>query len=59
MMRLEYLPPSPAIRSLVSSFEERSAQFGQASLTHLLPARPDLFIEFYLAEPYRVSHRRQ
>ncbi len=48
-----------ALRSLVSGFEERSAHFGQTSLTHPLPARPDLFIEIYLAEPYRVSHQRQ
>ena len=59
MMLLERLPPSPSLRSLVSGFEERSAHFGQTSLTHPLPARPDLFIEIYLAEAYRVSHRRQ
>lgn len=59
MMLLECLPPSPALRSLVSGFEERRAHFGKASLTHPLPARPDLFIEIYLAEPYRVSHQRQ
>ncbi len=59
MMRLEQLPPSPPLRSLVSGFEERSALFGQTSLTHPLPARPDLFIEIYLAEPYRVSHQHQ
>ncbi len=59
MMQLEQLPPSPALRSVVSGFEERSAHFGQMSLTHPLPARPDLFIEIYLAEPYRVSHGRQ
>jgi AraC-like DNA-binding protein len=59
MMVLERLPPSPSLRSLVFGFEERSAHFGQTSLTHPLPARPDLFIEIYLAEAYRVSHRRQ
>jgi AraC-like DNA-binding protein len=59
MMLLERLPPSPSLRSLVSGFEERSAHFGQTSLTHPLPARPDLFIEIYLAQPYRVSHQRQ
>lgn len=59
MMLLERLPPSPALRSLVSGYEERSAHFGETSLTHPLPARPDLFIEIYLAERYRVSHQRQ
>jgi hypothetical protein len=49
MMVLERLPPSPSLRSLVFGFEERSAHFGQTSLTHPLPARPDLFIEIYLA----------
>lgn len=55
-MRLQRLLASSALRSLVSGFEERSAQFGEASLTHPLPARPDLFIEIYLAERYRASH---
>ncbi len=59
MMMLERWMPSPALRSLVSGFEERSACFGKTSLTHPLPARPDLFIEIYLAEPYSVSHARQ
>lgn len=54
-MLLQRLPPSPALQSFVSGFEERSARFHQASLTHPLPARPDLFIEIYLAEPYCVS----
>ena len=59
MMLLERLQPSPALRSVVSGFEERNAHLGQAGLTHPLPARPDLFIEIYLAEPYRVSRQRQ
>jgi len=58
-MLLRRLPASAALRSLVSGFEERSAHFGEASLTHPLPARPDLFIEIYLAERYRASHRHQ
>ncbi len=59
MILLERPSPSPALRSLVSGFEERGAHFGKTSLTHPLPARPDLFIEIYLAEPYRVSHARE
>lgn len=58
-MLLQRLSSSPGLRSLVSCFEERSAHFGEASLTHPLPARPDLFIEIYLAERYRVSHQHQ
>ncbi|MFT3976586.1 MAG: helix-turn-helix domain-containing protein [Sphingomonas bacterium] len=58
-MRLQRLPASPALRSLVSAFEERTAHFGEANLTHPLPARPDLFIEIYLAEQYRASHDNQ
>jgi AraC-like DNA-binding protein len=58
-MRVLSSPVSPALRSLVSGFEERIAHFGETSLTHPLPARPDLFIEIYLAERYRVSHRHQ
>ncbi len=58
-MLLQSLPSSPALQSLVSGFEERSAYFGEESHTHPLPARPDLFIEIYLAERYRVSHQHQ
>ncbi|KQX24264.1 MULTISPECIES: helix-turn-helix domain-containing protein [unclassified Sphingomonas] len=56
-MLLHKQPAQPQLRSLVSRFEERIAHFREASLTHPLPARPDLFIEIYLAENYRVSQQ--
>ncbi len=43
------------LRPLVQSFEERVARFDRAAHNHPLPARPDQFIEIYLAELYRVA----
>lgn len=55
-MLLRKAPASAPLRPLVRGYEERSASFADTCLTHPLPARPDLFIEIYLAERYRVSH---
>lgn len=44
-----------ALQAVVSGFSQR--QFANAAAPAiLLPARTDAFIEFYLAEPYRVRH---
>lgn len=47
--------PVPALRGVVQAFESRVADLTEAVQTMPLPARPDQFIEIYLAEPYRVS----
>lgn len=46
----------PAIRSIVRSFSERRAVLHDDVITKPLPARPDQFIEIYIAERYGVSH---
>ena len=45
-----------SLRSVVRSFSERRVNLGDGVVTAPLPARPDQFIEFYLQDPYRVSH---
>lgn len=50
-----HAPAHPALRAVVRGFSQR--RFAQAQAPALcLPARTDSFIEFYLAEPYRVRH---
>lgn len=49
-------PAIGSLRSVVRSFAERRANLGHGVVTAPLPARPDQFIEFYLQDPYRVSH---
>lgn len=45
----------PALRGVVQAFESRVANLKESIQTTPLPAKPDQFIEIYLAEPYRVS----
>src|ERR1700730_6540738 len=46
--------PSPGLRSVVRSFEERRADLGSAVLTWPVAARPHQILNVYLAEPYQV-----
>lgn len=54
-MQLTRAPASPPLRSLLRGFEERHGLFAGGCVTHRLPARPDLFLEIYLAERYGVE----
>ena len=56
MMRVRKAQACSAIRSIVRSFSERHAVLSGDVITKPLPARPDQFIEIYLAERYGVSH---
>lgn len=58
-MRIRGRPARRPIRSHVRSFAERELLLGAEVRTRPLPARPDQFIEFYLGEPYRLSHDEQ
>jgi AraC-like DNA-binding protein len=49
-------PAAAELNSVVLSFSERRAVLGAGIVTAPLPARPDQFIEFYLRDPYAVSH---
>lgn len=53
---MRHRPADPILRSVIRSFAERRAELGQTVVTAPLPARPDQFIEFYLKDPYGVSH---
>ncbi len=55
-MRVCKATAGAAIRSVVRSFSERRAVLNDDVITKPLPARPDQFIEIYLAERYGVSH---
>lgn len=44
----------PALRRFVASFSERRADLRETVRTEALPARPDQFVEIYLAERYGV-----
>src|ERR1700681_910744 len=46
--------PSPGLRSVVRSFEERRADLESAVLTWPVAARPHQILNVYLAEPYQV-----
>lgn len=48
-------PCHPSLRRLVRSFSQRRLSLKRGVLTSSLPARPDQFIEFYLAERYGIS----
>ncbi|MEG3087764.1 helix-turn-helix domain-containing protein [Sphingomonas sp. PB4P5] len=55
-MRVRNATAGRAIRSFVSAFSERRAVLNGDVVTKPLPARPDQFIEIYLADRYGVSH---
>jgi len=55
-MIVDQRPVDASLRSIVRSYAERQALLGADVVTSPLPARPDQFIEFYLQDPYRVSH---
>jgi AraC-like DNA-binding protein len=46
---------SPALRGLVRGFQQRAGTIGNAGFVLPLPARPNSFIEFYFADPYRAN----
>lgn len=48
-----HLPAHPALQAVVRGFSQRQFADARGPALHL-PARTDSFIEFYLAEPYRV-----
>lgn len=54
-MDVQRLLAHPRLRSLVASFSQRRASLPQLVASSALPARPDQFIEIYLAERYRVA----
>lgn len=53
-MDIERALPSPELRSVVRSFEERRADLGSAVLAWPVAARPHQVLDIHLAEPYRV-----
>lgn len=55
-MRVRNAKACDAIRPIVRSFSERRAVLHDDVITKPLPARPDQFIEIYIAERYGVSH---
>lgn len=58
MFVVRMIPPSPELRSVVKHYRMSDACIGGAPLRWPLPARADQFIEFYLADPYRVADFR-
>lgn len=58
-MQLRSRMASTQISSVVRSFGERRAVLNDAVVTKPLPARPDQFIEIYIADRYGVSHDEQ
>ena len=46
--------PSPQLREVVRSFEERRVELGSAVLAWPVAARPHQILNIHLAEPYRV-----
>jgi AraC-like DNA-binding protein len=53
-MDIKRASPSPGLRSIVRSFEERRADLGTAGLSWPVAARPHQILDIHLAEPYRV-----
>lgn len=47
--------PHRALSTVVAYFSQRLGQFAQMSVLRPLHARPNQFLEFYLAEPYQVE----
>jgi AraC-like DNA-binding protein len=45
---------APGLRGLVRGYQQRSGTLAGAGIVLPLPARPNSFIEFYFAEPYRA-----
>ena len=55
-MIIQRRQPAPAIlRPVVRSFSERIMALGSVETRVRLPGRPDLFVEIYLGDPYRVA----
>jgi AraC-like DNA-binding protein len=46
--------PGPVLRPFVESYSLREDRLGDVELYHPLPARADCFLQFYLADRYRV-----
>ncbi len=53
-MTLQRMKPSPALAPFVEQYGIRSAALGCRELHTPLPARADCFLEFYLADCYRI-----
>src|SRR3712207_904982 len=58
MFALRIIRPSPALRDVVRCYRVSEASITGAPVRWPLPARHDQFIEFYLADPYRVADYR-
>jgi len=53
-MNLEQALPEPALGDCVRCFQQRRAHIRGALAAYPIAARPDLFLEFYLQDPYMV-----
>lgn len=59
MFEIRSRKPHRALSSVVSVFTERRGFFRDISVVRPLHARPQQFMEFYLAEPYQVEDEGQ
>ncbi len=55
MLTPRRIPAPAALRSVVRGFSERRMTLTGEGMSVRLPARPDLFIEIYLGEAYRIA----
>jgi AraC-like DNA-binding protein len=54
MLDVRLIPPSEALRGVVRHFRLSEGRLDGGPVHWALAARPDQFLEFYLADPYRV-----
>jgi AraC-like DNA-binding protein len=55
MFEVRIRRPHPAFSSVIAYFSQRLGRFAEMSVLRPLHARPNQFLEFYLADPYQVE----
>ena len=54
-MTVRRILPRPELRGVVLSFGEQRTDFGNATVTWTVPARPHQILDIYLAEPWKAQ----
>ena len=53
-MKTSFIRPASDLIGIVAGFRQRGSLSSSAPITVALPARPELFVEFYFGTPYRT-----